>query len=237
MYHRVAEDKERRRGDRFVTSVARLRRHLTWLSYLGYKAAPLTSLLGEPGGPGQRQLAITFDDGYTDTLELALPVLQEHATVSTVFIVTDRIGGHSSWVEPQHRLLSREQILQLQDAGVAIGSHARTHRRLTQLSDAELWTEVADSKACLEDLLGTRVDAFSYPHNDADLRVMEAVRTAGYRLAVGGNRLPHQAHHLHRIDAAQLNQVQLFVQVSGMHRWARRQPVPQPLRAAARRWL
>jgi peptidoglycan/xylan/chitin deacetylase (PgdA/CDA1 family) len=237
MYHRVVEREDRRDGDRFVTSVRRLRRHLTWLSRLAYSAVPLTSLLGQPAGPGKRHLAVTFDDGYADTLELALPVLEAHATACTVFIVTDCIGGHSRWLEAPHRLLSREQILLLHQAGVAIGSHARTHRRLTQLPDAELWSEVADSKACLEDLLGARVDAFSYPHNDADPRVMEAARKAGYRLAVGGNKLPHQAHHLHRIDSAQLNHLQLLVQVSGVHRWARRQPLPKPLRAAVRRLL
>ncbi len=237
MYHRVAKQEEGHGGDQFVTTVVRLQRHLAWMSHLAYDAVPLDSLFRQPNGTGKRRFAITFDDGYVDNLELALPVLRARSAVATVFIVSDRIGGHSTWLKRSHRLLSKEQILELHRAGVVIGSHARTHRRLTQLPDAELWSEVAGSKACLEDLLGAPIDAFSYPHNDADLRVMEAVRKAGYAVAVGGNKLPHQAHHLHRIDAARLNELQLLVHVTGLHRWARSQPVPKPLRSLARRFL
>jgi len=73
----------------------------------------------------------------------------------------------------------------LSSAGFEIGSHGMTHAHLTGLSDAELKTEVADSKKLIEDLVGAPVTGFSYPYGEWDARVRDAGIQAGYQYAVG----------------------------------------------------
>lgn len=211
----------------------RLVRHLDWLERHGWSAVPLELALRPSPGEG-RNLALTFDDGYRDMLHVALPELEARALPASVFVITGRIGGWSDAVHAPRRLLSRSQILELHARGVLVGSHSHTHRRLSTLPDEEIWDEVAGSKARLEDLLQAPVHVFCYPHHDHDARVVAAVARAGYRCALGGRDAPHAPLHLQRIDAATLSERQLWLHVTGMHRWARSQPLPSPLRRLAR---
>lgn len=45
------------------------------------------------GELGPRAVALTFDDGYRDNLEVAAPLLAEHGMTATVFVVTDYLSG------------------------------------------------------------------------------------------------------------------------------------------------
>ena len=45
--------------------------------------------------PGEAAVALTFDDGYRDVLENALPVLREHGFPSTVFVVPGAIAARA----------------------------------------------------------------------------------------------------------------------------------------------
>ncbi len=81
------------------------------------------------------------------------------------------------------KLLTLEQIREMQKCGIEFGSHSATHPLLTQLSDVQLRREVSDSRQRLEDLLGTEVVCFAYPYGGFDERVRVAVAEAGYRLA------------------------------------------------------
>jgi glycosyltransferase involved in cell wall biosynthesis len=85
-----------------------------------------------------------------------------------------------------------DELVSLRDAGWEIGSHTRTHPRLTELDDAELAAELEGSRAELSERLGAPPAAIAYPYGDVDDRVAAAARAAGYR-AGGGlpeGRLP-----------------------------------------------
>ena len=75
-------------------------------------------------------VAITFDDGYDDILQM-LPLLGEHRITITVFVPTAFIGKTNSWdsflLKNKRRHLSEEQIKQLVAAGVEFGSHSHSH--------------------------------------------------------------------------------------------------------------
>ncbi len=153
---------------------------------------PLHDLLREPGGIENRmQISVTFDDGYKNFIENALPVLKKHRISSTVYIPTGYIGEVNEWDRglkgPLLPIMDRREITAIRAEGVWIGCHTRTHRRLADLSDAELGDEVQDSKKMLEDLLGTEVNSFSYPYGgmlDFDERAVALVEKAGYTDAV-----------------------------------------------------
>ena len=172
-------------SDLYTLGPTRFSRWLRLASKLGYRSS--TPYDFAVGLAQSRSVLLTFDDGYEEIYRHAFPVLQETGFRATVFVVTDLIGQTSVWDEeyglPRRRLLSAEQIKEMHRHGIQFGSHSRTHARLNGLPEAALATEVADSKRCLEDLLGTDVSSFSYPWGETDLRVRAAVAQAGYQTA------------------------------------------------------
>ena len=52
-------------------------------------------LAARAAGAGKGQVGLTFDDGYADFAEYALPVLRRHGFTATVFVIAGRLGGDS----------------------------------------------------------------------------------------------------------------------------------------------
>ncbi|HEX5961852.1 MAG TPA: polysaccharide deacetylase family protein [Rhodanobacteraceae bacterium] len=187
MYHNVAEVPEGLHPDGrclYVTPAA-FAAQMALLRRVGYRGVSMSAampyLRGERRG---RVAAITFDDGYLDNLENALPVLQRHGFSATCYVVNDCIGEYNLWdtqrLGVQKPMMSAAQLHAWRDGGMEVGAHTRTHPHLTRCSDAQLQDEIVSGKAELEGLLGSPVTQFCYPYGDADARVAEVVRQAGF---------------------------------------------------------
>jgi peptidoglycan/xylan/chitin deacetylase (PgdA/CDA1 family) len=81
-------------------------------------------------------------------------------------------------------MMSWDQVRRLARDGHEIGSHSMSHPILPLLDDAALEVEVAGSRLRLEAELPAPCESFCYPNGSLDARVVEAVRSAGYRRAV-----------------------------------------------------
>lgn len=129
-------------------------------------------------------LAITFDDGYDDILQI-LPMLDEHRIKITVFVPTAFIGKTNYWdnflLKHKRRHLSEEQIKQLAAAGVEFGSHSHSHCDLSRLNDDAIEEELRRSKNVLEGLTGREVKYVAYPFGRNDRRVSAIARRLGYQ--------------------------------------------------------
>lgn len=122
-------------------------------------------------------IAITFDDGYRNNLEIAAPILNEFEMPFSVFVVVDNLH------ESKKEYLDKTLLKELSDNPLAsIGSHSKTHAKLTECSPEQIRNEVRDSKSYLEDLLGKEVSAFSYPHGKFNSFIRDEVMKAGYFL-------------------------------------------------------
>ena len=117
-------------------------------------------------------VVISFDDGDLSGYTLAAPILEEHGLRGEFFIVTEWIGRPG--------FMSAGQLRDLAARGHGIHSHSRTHRRLPDLTGAEIDDELLGSKADLESLLGRPVGLFSIPGGAFDDRVFETASRAGY---------------------------------------------------------
>jgi peptidoglycan/xylan/chitin deacetylase (PgdA/CDA1 family) len=140
-------------------------------------------LRGDYHSTGQHGVVLTFDDADSSFLEYALPVLDELGYPSTVFAVAGQIGQSAGWVkDPRNAipLMSGHELRSLSSHRVELGSHSMSHCKLTDLSKAQAFAELRDSKAVLEDTLGKAVHSFAYPHGRYDALVMELVAAAGY---------------------------------------------------------
>jgi peptidoglycan/xylan/chitin deacetylase (PgdA/CDA1 family) len=180
MYHSVADVPD----DPSYLSVApsRFAEQMTVLRRLGLRGVSISSLVDAMRtGRARGLVGITFDDGYLNVLEAALPELKRCGFTATVFIIAGRLGGTNEWAKgPTLPLLSASQVRELADAGIEIGSHSMTHVRLANLSASQLKAEVSRSRATLGELLGAPVRGFAYPYGSMDAAARRAVADAGY---------------------------------------------------------
>lgn len=127
------------------------------------------------GHPDRERLFITFDDGNTSDLAIAVPELQRRGLRAEFFVLTGRIGQPGS--------LDADDIRALIGAGMDIGSHGIAHRDWTSLSARELDDELNASKAVLEKICGEPVRAAAIPFGRYNANVLRALRRAGYAAA------------------------------------------------------
>lgn len=171
----------------------RLERLLTGLVRRGYRGATFRDAVSAPTAP--RTVAVTFDDAYRSVIELAFPILKQLGLPGTVFVPTDWAGaekpmvwpGIDHWVggpyESELTPMSWSELDRLASEGWEVGSHTRSHPRLTELSDGELYTELAGSRQVCEQHLGRTCETVAYPYGDTDGRVAEAAEATGYLAA------------------------------------------------------
>ena len=143
-------------------------------------------LMDRNGRMPRGTVALTFDDGFADNYDQALPVLQQYSFPAMVFVVAETVrrGQDVDWVnDPPStglRVLDRDQVVEMADAGVAIGSHSLHHLTLTDLSPDECLDDLRTSREILEDLLGQPVHHLAYPRGAHDAMVRTAAARAGY---------------------------------------------------------
>ncbi len=101
-------------GQRFDIMCGWLRR---WFNVL-----PLGEACGRlsNGTLPARALAITFDDGYADNCEVAMPILQSHGLCATFFVATGFVDGGRMWNDTLIESLRRTNAEQLDLAAVGL---------------------------------------------------------------------------------------------------------------------
>jgi peptidoglycan/xylan/chitin deacetylase (PgdA/CDA1 family) len=195
MYHRVCADAEWRQSE-FVVTASTFRAQMRYLAEHGYYTPRLSEVL-RAGGLARRgrrvPVVLTFDDGYRDNLENAVPVLRELGLTAAVFPVLDLGRRLNFWDDaPALRapLLDARELRAVEEAGLEVGSHTMTHAWLTRASAAELADELARSRRVLASLVARPLPVLAYPYGDVDARVKGAVREAGYSAALAVNSGP-----------------------------------------------
>ena len=196
MYHSVSPYTH----DPYLVTVSpvRFRQQMAWLHARGLRGVGVAELLGARAGDGAGGLVgLTFDDGYSDFMHYVLPVLARYGFAATVFPLAARLGGVNTWDPdgPRKPLMTARQVRHAAEAGMEIGSHGLRHISLPSASGAALTAELENSRAVLQAASGQPVAGFCYPYGDADMRVVAAVRTAGYSYGCAIWRGEHTSQH------------------------------------------
>lgn len=184
-YHKVGPRPWGVRLRGLYLSPSLFRRQLEELTQIG--ATFLTPNDFPQGATKERGVVLTFDDGFANTLQHALPTLLVYRATAIQFLVADRLGRLNGWEMAQgevpERLMDRSEIREWLAAGQLIGAHTRTHPHLPTLPLRHAREEVFGSKKKLEDLFGCPIDHFCYPYGEVSPAIVDLVGEAGYRTA------------------------------------------------------
>lgn len=185
VYHRVTDEKD----ESVSTSIKNFSRQI---SFLGKYFSIITmerlinSIKNREPLPSN-SIVITFDDGYKDVFTNAYPILKMYNIPATVFITTDYIQlPVTSHQSPVNEMMSWEDILEMIDNNISIGSHTVSHPKLSALTDNEIERETGESKDIIQRHINKEVVCFSYPYGGRDFfneRIKEMLKKNGYQCA------------------------------------------------------
>jgi peptidoglycan/xylan/chitin deacetylase (PgdA/CDA1 family) len=177
--------------EQYSVTPARFERQLELLRRLGYRVISLGEVLGRwmarSAPVPERSVVLTFDDGYRDCVDHAVPILTARGLSATFFLVTGDMGRPGRWLSRESSplyLMGWDSAHDLLQSGFSVGSHTVTHASLLELSPSRVDQELRRSKEDLEDKLGVLVEDFSYPFGIATSEIINATQAAGYRSAV-----------------------------------------------------
>lgn len=149
-----------------------------------FEVVPVSELVDSRVQSSVNRAAISFDDGYRNQLENALPVLEEFGLRGTFYLCPDRLGGTISTSSGDRPVMGRAPVRELARAGHEIGSHGLSHESLVDCGAREVLEEVRSSRDRLGELVEAPVNSFAYPWGRHDEAVRSAVAEAGYENAV-----------------------------------------------------
>lgn len=193
MYHQIDEPPPRGTELRgLVVAPSSFAWQMRILRLLGYKGLSMRDLepylLGELHG---KVVGITFDDGYQNNLENALPILKNNGFTATCYGVSRLIGGTNEWDAKKvaaKPLMTQENWRAWHQAGMDVGSHTCTHACLPDLPDDAARQEIQTSKRELEEAVGCEVRHFCYPYGKFTSAHAAMARDAGYATATTTQR-------------------------------------------------
>jgi peptidoglycan/xylan/chitin deacetylase (PgdA/CDA1 family) len=217
-----------------VTSPETFERHIDTLLTAGWSIVHLHDLARALGAHGaslpNNAVAITFDDGFRDFYTDAFPVIRRFQIPVTMFLPTAFIGHSTRRSLLGRHCLTWPEVGELHRAGVTFGSHSVSHPQLADLAFTELVAEVRDSKATLEDVLGTPIESFAYPYAFPEHRppfcraLRRALLHAGYSHGVttiiGTPSIGVDPYFLPRLPLNEHDDVRfLLAKLTGAYNW------------------
>ena len=125
-YHNVAEEA---RFKLLYVSPDSFERQLWSLQRLGLRGVSMgEGMVRLRNGTARGCVALTFDDGYADTVTTAAPLMKKYGFRATCYIVAGALGTYNHWdadyLRERKPLMSREQLDQWLALGMEVGSRA-----------------------------------------------------------------------------------------------------------------
>lgn len=175
MYHCISENK----NDAMHVSRDLFENQMRYLKDSGYATLSMDELydfIKNDKPVPERSVVITFDDGYEDNYTNAYPILKKNNFKATIFVISDlcKQGG---------LYLNADQMKELEQNGIQIGSHTQKHDKLDKLSYNEQMDTLVASKEWIEKNLHKECKYIAYPFGKHNKDTLRAVKEAGYDMA------------------------------------------------------
>lgn len=192
MYHDITPQQ----GKGLRVSASSFEAHCKHLASRGYTTHHFAEILKNKSALKGKNCIITFDDGYVNQLEFAVPILQKYGLKATFFIPLAYLGKSDEWNDGDLPIMTAEQLRALPPETIELAYHSFQHKKYDGLTPSEI---EEDCKACFnvvsaENLNFTKVVAYPYGkfsrRNPKKERFFQQLEENGFQLALRiGNRI------------------------------------------------
>lgn len=128
---------------------------------------------------------LSFDDGNRSDHSVALPALLDRGLRASFFALAGRLDSPDS--------LSPPDLVELRNAGMAIGSHGWTHTPWRGLSVADASRELVEARAALAEASHGEVEDAALPLGQYDRQLLRRLKRIGYGTVYTSDRFPVRA--------------------------------------------
>ena len=213
MYHKVPDLPINSKHRIFITK-ANFEKHLRFFKSKGFTSITFHDYHKFRNGElsfsefPKKPIILTFDDGYHDNFENALPLMNKYNFKGVIFFLGDPSINYNYWdvKNGEHRdeLMDINQKKDFVKNGWEVGAHSLTHADLTQLNDVESIKEITGSKENLETQLQSKVLTFAYPFGKLNDKVKQLAKKSGIQYAVatdsGGLNIEDDLFQIFRVN-------------------------------------
>ena len=186
LYHRVNEELR----DAVTVSPRQFDEQMAWLS----RHCPVVDIIDVvrgrvPRGTNRPVVAVTFDDGYLDNYENAVPILLRHGIPAAFFVSTGMINTNNGFAHDLDKLgyalpnMTWEQLRRMKDLEFTIGSHTVTHLNCAKSDIDAVRRELVESRDTLREELALDEIVFASPfggQTDISQQALDLVKDVGY---------------------------------------------------------
>src|SRR5262245_24418598 len=125
---------------------------------------------------------VTFDDGNSSDLDIALPALLRRGLNASFFVLAGRLNQPGS--------LSTSGLRTLVASGMRVGLHGMNHVPWRGLDEIGLRSEVVEARKRLEDAIGQGITWAAFPFGAYGRRAVHRLRLEGFARAYTSDRGP-----------------------------------------------
>jgi peptidoglycan/xylan/chitin deacetylase (PgdA/CDA1 family) len=154
---------------------------------LGYTTRTVSDILaGGVVSGGDKDIVLTFDDGYKDNATEAASALKVRGMTASFYITACCADGNSqkTWSDGRKReYMNWDDIGRLGRMGFEIGSHMLAHYDLSMMDTDGVVEQLVNSKEEILRNTGIEPRTLSYPYGKFNDMVVNQVKIAGY---IGG---------------------------------------------------
>ncbi len=183
MYHSIGDNKAffTVRPDMFDTQ-------MRYLKERGFSVVPLRALIKkmQTGESVAGYVAITFDDGYKDNFDIALPILKKYGFPATIFVISGLIGQARRYIsEDSLDIMTADDMRFLGHTGlIDVMPHSVSHRKLAKVAATDAIKEIENSRAAIESITGASADIFAFPKGSFSQELSLYLRDHGWAGAI-----------------------------------------------------
>lgn len=136
-----------------------------------YMQLTYRAVLSEISFCRKKIIALTFDDGYGDALQI-FRKLEQYQVKATFFV-------SGIWIEQEYNIFQK-----ISDAGHEIANHTYSHLNAAEVSESELLKDIDKNQRLLYQITGKKNRLFRFPYHIYNKRLVHAVANAGL-LSIG----------------------------------------------------
>jgi len=164
MYHKILQDK----NDGLTVSTDKLEKHFQYLQKKGYTPISFKELQKFQTGQlklPKKPIILTFDDGYQNNYDFALPLLQKFNFKATIFLPVYYIGKVNEWDKEHDPIMNYDTIKKCSETGlIEFGLHSYKHQSYKDMTIEEMKN---DLQQCITNLNKNNIDyvkVLAYPY-------------------------------------------------------------------------